>query len=85
MIRRPDLYGAVVCGVPLADMRRYHELLAGASWMGEYGDPDRPGRVGIHCEVFAVIRISIRMRSIRRSSSTLRHGTTGCIRAMRAR
>jgi prolyl oligopeptidase len=40
--RRPDLFGAVVCQVPLLDMRRYHTLLAGASWMGEYGDPDRP-------------------------------------------
>ena len=42
MIRRPDLYGAVICGVPLADMKRYHKLLAGASWMAEYGDPDKP-------------------------------------------
>jgi prolyl oligopeptidase len=40
MIRRPDLYGAVICGVPLLDMKRYHTLLAGASWMAEYGDPD---------------------------------------------
>jgi prolyl oligopeptidase len=39
---RPDLFGAVVCQVPLLDMRRYHTLLAGASWMGEYGDPDKP-------------------------------------------
>jgi prolyl oligopeptidase len=39
---RPDLWGAVVCQVPLLDMRRYHQLLAGASWMGEYGDPDDP-------------------------------------------
>jgi prolyl oligopeptidase len=39
---RPDLWGAVVCRVPLLDMRRYHTLLAGASWMGEYGDPDDP-------------------------------------------
>ena len=37
---RPDLFGAVVCQVPLLDMRRYHRLLAGASWMGEFGDPD---------------------------------------------
>jgi prolyl oligopeptidase len=43
MIRRPDLYGAVICGVPLLDMQRYHKLLAGASWMAEYGDPDVPG------------------------------------------
>jgi prolyl oligopeptidase len=39
---RPDLFGAVVCQVPLLDMRRFHTLLAGASWMGEYGDPDKP-------------------------------------------
>jgi prolyl oligopeptidase len=42
MTRRPDLYGAVICGVPLLDMQRYHLLLAGASWMAEYGDPDVP-------------------------------------------
>jgi len=38
----PELFGAAVCQVPLLDMRRYHLLLAGASWMGEYGDPDVP-------------------------------------------
>jgi prolyl oligopeptidase len=42
MTQRPDLYDAVLMGVPLTDMRRYHRLLAGASWMAEYGDPDRP-------------------------------------------
>lgn len=42
LARRPDLYGAVICGVPLTDMKRYHKLLAGASWMAEYGDPDDP-------------------------------------------
>jgi prolyl oligopeptidase len=42
LTRRPDLFGAVVCEVPLLDMRRYHLLLAGASWMGEYGNPDDP-------------------------------------------
>ena len=40
--QRPDLYGAVVCQVPLLDMKRYNKLLAGASWMGEYGNPDIP-------------------------------------------
>jgi prolyl oligopeptidase len=39
---RPDLWGAIVCQVPLLDMRRYHTLLAGASWMEEFGDPDDP-------------------------------------------
>jgi prolyl oligopeptidase len=39
---RPDLFGAVVCQAPLLDMRRYNVLLAGASWMEEYGNPDDP-------------------------------------------
>jgi len=38
--QRPDLYDAALVGVPLADMKRYHRLLAGASWMAEYGNPD---------------------------------------------
>jgi prolyl oligopeptidase len=42
MTQRPDLFGAVVIQVPLLDMKRYHELLAGASWIAEYGDPDVP-------------------------------------------
>ena len=40
--QRPELFNAVVCSVPLLDMRRYHQLLAGASWMAEYGNPDDP-------------------------------------------
>ena len=40
LTRYPHLFGAVVSQVPLLDLRRYHELLAGASWMAEYGDPD---------------------------------------------
>jgi prolyl oligopeptidase len=40
LTRRPDLYAAIDCGVPLLDMLRYDRLLAGASWVGEYGDPD---------------------------------------------
>ncbi len=42
LMRVPDLFGAVVIQAPLLDMRRYHTLLAGASWMAEYGDPDDP-------------------------------------------
>jgi prolyl oligopeptidase len=38
----PELFEAAVCQVPLLDMRRYHQLLAGASWMAEYGNPDDP-------------------------------------------
>ncbi|MBW3670676.1 MAG: prolyl oligopeptidase family serine peptidase [Acidobacteria bacterium] len=42
MTREPELYGATIVGVPLADMKRYHKLLAGASWMAEFGNPDIP-------------------------------------------
>ena len=42
MVQRPDLFNAVVCQVPLLDMKRFHTLLAGASWMAEYGNPDDP-------------------------------------------
>jgi prolyl oligopeptidase len=42
MLQRPELFNAVVCQVPLLDMQRYHKLLAGASWMAEFGDPDKP-------------------------------------------
>ncbi|MBD5786233.1 S9 family peptidase [Cellulosimicrobium terreum] len=38
----PDLFAAVIVGVPLLDMQRYTKLLAGASWAAEYGDPDDP-------------------------------------------
>ena len=40
--QRPDLYNAGACLVPLLDMQRYNKLLAGASWMGEFGNPDIP-------------------------------------------
>jgi prolyl oligopeptidase len=42
MTQRPDLFKAVICSVPLLDMQRYHKLLAGASWVAEYGNPDDP-------------------------------------------
>jgi prolyl oligopeptidase len=42
LTRYPELFGALVCSVPLLDMRRFHLLLAGASWVAEYGDPDNP-------------------------------------------
>jgi prolyl oligopeptidase len=42
LTKYPEKFGALVCSVPLLDMKRYHLLLAGASWMAEYGDPDNP-------------------------------------------
>ena len=40
LTRYPEKFGAIVVQVPLLDMKRYSHLLAGASWMAEYGDPD---------------------------------------------
>jgi prolyl oligopeptidase len=40
--QRPDLWGGAIIGSPLVDMKRYSHMLAGASWMGEYGNPDVP-------------------------------------------
>ncbi|MFT8247016.1 prolyl oligopeptidase family serine peptidase [Roseomonas sp. BN140053] len=42
LTRFPDHFGALFCTIPLIDMRRYSRLLAGASWIAEYGDPDKP-------------------------------------------
>lgn len=42
LTQRPDLFGAVVCDMPVLDMKRYHKLLAGAAVMAEYGNPDEP-------------------------------------------
>lgn len=42
LTRYPERFGALFCKMPLVDMRRYTKLLAGASWIDEYGDPDKP-------------------------------------------
>jgi prolyl oligopeptidase len=42
LTRHPERFGALICTVPLLDMQRYTKLLAGASWIAEYGDPDKP-------------------------------------------
>ncbi|QJQ05923.1 S9 family peptidase [Undibacterium piscinae] len=42
LTQRPELFNAIVSQVPLLDMQRFNKLLAGASWMGEYGNPDVP-------------------------------------------
>ncbi len=41
LTRYPERFGALFCTIPLIDMRRYTKLLAGASWIAEYGDPDK--------------------------------------------
>ena len=47
-VMRPDLWGAIHCAVPLLDMKRFHTLLAGASWMAEYGNPDKDWDAFLH-------------------------------------
>ena len=42
MVQRPDLFGAVVCAVPLLDMVRYHQFGSGKTWIGEYGSAEDP-------------------------------------------
>jgi prolyl oligopeptidase len=42
LVRHPKLFAAVVSAVPLLDMKRYTHIAAGASWVAEYGDPDKP-------------------------------------------
>ena len=62
----PELFGALVCSVPLLDMRRFHLLLAGASWVAEYGDPDDPDDWEFIAEVLAVPEHFGRAPTIRR-------------------
>ena len=81
--QRPELFGAAVIGSPLIDMKRYSHLLAGASWIGEYGNPDVPAD-------WAFIRKYSPYQNLRAAcatrcrSSTPRPATTGSIRATRA-
>ena len=84
-MQRPELFGAVVCQVPLLDMRRYHQLLAGASWMAEYGDPDEPDEWAFISQLLAPTRTSSRTRSTRRCCSPPPPATTACTPATRAR
>ena len=54
LVRYPERFGALFCTIPLIDMRRYTKLLAGASWIAEYGDPEI-GRASCRERVFALV------------------------------
>jgi prolyl oligopeptidase len=47
MTQRPDLFGAVICAVPLLDMERYHLYGSGKTWIPEYGDPEVPAELAV--------------------------------------
>lgn len=57
LTRYPHLFGAIYCGVPLLDMRRYTKLPPGASWISEYGDPDKPEDWAFLQEISAYHRV----------------------------
>ncbi len=78
LTRYPQLFGAIVSQVPLLDMRRYHELLAGASWMAEYGDPREPAEWDYIRPVLPVPQRLGRPTGTRPSCSSPPPGTTGC-------
>ena len=82
--QRPDLYSAAIIGSPLFDMKRYSHLLAGASWIDEYGDPDKPADWAFLSK-YSPYQKCARASVTRRSSSTVRPRTTASIPAMRAR
>ena len=68
MIQRPDLFGAVVCRVPVADMLRYHRFTIGRFWISEYGiAPTNPQQFPYLLEVLAVSQRQRRRRPTRRS------------------
>ncbi len=87
MLQRPELFNAVVCQVPLLDMRRYHRLLAGASWMAEYGDPDQPDDWAViaNYSPYQNVPAPPRACGCRGCCSPPARATTACTPAMRAR
>ena len=54
MMQRPDLFGAVLCRVPVADMLRYHLFTIGRFWIPEYGSADDPAAVHVSLRVLAL-------------------------------
>ena len=79
----PEKFGAIVVQVPLLDMKRYSKLLAGASWMAEYGDPDTADWAFI--QTFSPYHLFDPKKITRRPSSPPRPRTTASTRRMRAR
>ena len=70
MMQHPELFGAVVCQVPLIDMLRYTQIGAGASWEGEYGDPADPQDGGLDPHLLALSERAAQARNIRRCCSS---------------
>ncbi len=84
LTRYPERFGALFCTIPLIDMRRYSKLLAGASWIAEYGDPDDPQDWAFLGTSRPTTRLS-RAGPTRRSCWPRPAATTACIPATPAR
>ena len=76
MVQAPELFGAVVCQVPLIDMIRYTQIGAGASWAAEYGDPARAADRAWILQLLARTRMSAHSGAIRRCCLSPRPATT---------
>lgn len=73
MVQRPELFKAVICDVPLLDMFRYHLLLAGASWQGEYGtveNDDAAARAIQNYSPYQNVKADVRMPAVLFMTST---------------
>ena len=71
--------------MPLLDMRRYHQLLAGASWVAEFGDPDDPAEWAFIKKYSPYQNVDRRTAVTHLCSSPPRRAMTGCTLAMHAR
>ena len=83
--QHPDLYSGAIIGSPLFDMKRYSHLLAGASWIDEYGDPDKPAEWAFLSKYSPYQNVRPRRPLPGGVHSTDRPRTTASIPAMRAR
>jgi prolyl oligopeptidase len=70
MLLAPELFGAVVCQVPLLDMKRYHLLLAGASWSAEYGTSEKDWAYLQHYSPYHNVRTDVKLPPILLTTST---------------
>jgi prolyl oligopeptidase len=80
LTRYPELFGAIECAVPLLDMKRYTRFTAGPSWIGEYGDPDKPEDWAFLQDISAYHHVEPK-----RSYPPILLTTSACIRATPAR
>ena len=87
LTRYPERFGALFCTIPLLDMRRYTRLMAGASWIAEYGDPSDPEDWSFiqHFSAYHVAEPGRPYPPILLATTRRDDPMIGCIRAMRGK